>query len=253
MFEGTQKKDEENGKRQAVSAGLSFSLVGGVLLALIFMHPDVQKVVQEELPVEVKFFQAAPPPPPPPPPAGGSKPKKQEKKKKKKKKKKRTPKTIVEPKIEEKPKEEPEPEEPPEEIEDAGVAGGQIGGQVGGVLGGQIGGVLGGKLGGVLGGKLGGTLGVSEVPASSVKVKKQVRPRFPQAAKTLNIKKASCLVRFYIDEKGVPEKTIIQGCASVFHPAVEKAAMKWRFYPMKSKSGAGMKATFRLRITFKLN
>jgi len=253
MFEGTHKKDEENTKRQALSAGLSFSLVGGVLLALIFFHPEVQKVVQEELPVEVKFFQSAPPPPPPPPPAGGSKAKKQEKKKKKKKKKKiRTPKTIVEPKITKETETPPEPEDPPE-IEDAGVAGGQIGGQVGGVLGGQIGGVLGGKLGGVLGGKLGGTLGISEVPASSVKVKKQVRPRFPQAAKTLNIKKASCLVRFYIDEKGKPEKTIIQGCASVFHPAVEKAAMKWRFYPMKSKSGAGMKATFRLRITFKLN
>ena len=252
MFEGTQKTDEKDAQRQAVSAGLSFSLVGGILLALIFFHPEVQKVVQEELPIEVKFFQAAPPPPPPPPPAGASSKPKTEKKEKKKKKKTITPKTIVEPKIEEK-QEEPEPEEEPEELLDSAVAGGQVGGQVGGVLGGQIGGVLGGKLGGVLGGKLGGTLGISEVPASSVKVKKQVKPKFPQAAKTLNIKQASCLVRFYIDEKGVPEKTIIQGCASVFHPAVEEAAMKWRFYPMQSQSGAGMKATFRLRITFKLN
>jgi outer membrane biosynthesis protein TonB len=252
MFEGTQKNDEKNTQRQAVSAGLSFSLVGGVLLALIFFHPEVQRIVQEELPVEVKFFQAAPPPPPPPPPAGGNKTKKKEKKKKKKKKKRKIQ-TIVEPKIEKEPEEIPEPEEEPEEILDSAITGGQVGGQVGGVLGGQIGGVLGGKLGGILGGKLGGTLGISEVPASRVKVIKKKNPKFPQAAKTLNIKKASCLVRFYIDEKGEPEKTIIQGCASVFHPAVEKAAMQWRFKPMESKSGVGMKATFRLRITFILN
>ena len=60
MFQGIDKKDQQEGKRKAISASLSFSMIGGALLALIFIHPDVQEVIQEELPVEVKFFQAAP-------------------------------------------------------------------------------------------------------------------------------------------------------------------------------------------------
>ena len=251
MFQGIDKKDQKEGKRKALSAGLSFSMIGGTLLALLFMHPDVQEVIQEELPIEVKFFQAAPPPPPPPPPAGGNKTKKkkEKKKKKKKKKKKRTPKTIVEPKIEKEP--EPEPEKDPEEYIESGVVGGQVGGQVGGVLGGQIGGVIGGKLGGVLGGKLGGMGKYKEVSVSSIKVKKQVKPRFPTQAKQMGIKKASCLVTFNINEKGIPEKVRIKGCAQPFHPSVEKAALKWRFYPVKSGKKA-IPATFVLRIRFQL-
>ena len=33
-----------------------------------------------------------------------------------------------------------------------------------------------------------------------------MKPKFPKKAKVLGIKEASCLVRFYIDEKGKPEK-----------------------------------------------
>ncbi|MEC7983529.1 MAG: energy transducer TonB [Myxococcota bacterium] len=251
MFEGTVRDTEGENKRQALSMFLSISLIGGTLLALTLVGTGVAEQLLEEEPVEVTFFNAAPPPPPPPPPPGGKKNKKKNKKKKKKKKKIEQPKPeLVEPDLEKPKEEEPEPEPEPEEEEpeqEEEIEGGQEGGVIGGVAGGVVGGVV----GGVLGGQLGGT-GFSAVHWSDVKPKRKVKPKFPQAAKALNIREASCFVHFYIDEKGKPEKVNIEKCASVFHASVEKAAMKWRFYPMKNSSGKRVKASFKLKIKFKL-
>ena len=87
---------------------------------------------------------------------------------------------------------------------------------------------------------------------SDVRIKRQVKPRMAKAAQKLGIDQAKCFVRFFIDKKGKPEKVEIEKCDEVFHESLKKAAMKWRFYPMKSASGQKVKATFLLAVTFKL-
>ncbi len=114
----------------------------------------------------------------------------------------------------------------------------------------MVGGVVGGQVGGVLGGQLGGT-GVKAVHWSKVKQKRMPEFKFPEAAKALNMKEERCQVRFFIDEKGVPEKIVIEKCPKVFHDEINEKAMKARFYPMQVE-GAAAKALFVLGITFRL-
>ena len=56
----------------------------------------------------------------------------------------------------------------------------------------------------------------------------------PQAAKALNITEETCQVRFFINEKGVPEKIDVLKCSKIFHASLMEAAEKWRFYPQRS-------------------
>jgi TonB family protein len=98
---------------------------------------------------------------------------------------------------------------------------------------------------------VGGT-GVSSVYWADVKAKRRIEPKFPEAAKALNIKEESCQVRFYIDEKGKPYDVKVEKCSNIFHQNVMEAAWKWRFYPYKSETGVAVKSTFVLKLTFKL-
>jgi protein TonB len=117
--------------------------------------------------------------------------------------------------------------------------------------GGVVGGVIGGEIGGVLGGELGGT-GIASVYWADVKAKRRVEPRFPEAAKQLNITEETCQVRFFIDERGKPYDIQVEKCSNIFHENVLEAAWKWRFYPYKSENGDAVKSTFVLKLTFKL-
>ena len=243
MFESVGKDTTGGAKRQLSSMLLSLGINGGVLGTLIYLGAQtVDEINLDDLPVEVTFFEAAPPPPPPPPPPGGSKPK--QTKKVEPKEPDPDPVEEVEPEIEE-PEEEPE-EEPASEPEEEE---GEEGGEEGGVEGGVVGGVVGGVIGGVLGGQLGG---FSAVHWTDVKIKRQVSPKYPKAAKNLGISEENCRVRFYIDEKGKPEKIDIEACSKVFHEALTQAALQWRFYPMRSESGQKVKATFLLTVKFRL-
>jgi len=211
---------------------VSLLMNGGFIGFLVWAGAHVAEEVLEEEPVEVTFFDAAPPPPPPPPPpAGGSKPKTEKKKK--------TPDVEPDP-VEVEPIPEELPEEEPEEPE--------VESEVEGVEGGVVGGVGGGVIGGVLGGQLGGT---KAYHWSEVKPKRRVKPKFPAAAKALNLTEERCQVRFFIDEKGKPYDIKIEKCPTVFHDAVKTAAWNWRFYPMK-ENGKAVRAQFVLGITFKL-
>lgn len=55
-------------------------------------------------------------------------------------------------------------------------------------------------------------------------------PDFPRAARELGLE-ALCLVTFDVDPRGRPTGVGVQGCASVFHEPIRKAAMRWRFDP----------------------
>ena len=247
MFEGVGENNNKGTKRKAGAIMASVFLNGSVIIGLIYVGQQVSEEIQDEIPVEVTFFDAAPPPPPPPPPPPGGKKKKKDKKKKDKPKEKKPKVEEVEPEIEEveEPAEEPSEEPEVEEEEEEGEEGGQEGGVEGGVQGGVVGGVVGGVLGGQLG-------GFNAVHWSDVKIKRQIPPKFPQAAKRLNITEERCLVRFFIDEKGKPMEVKIEKCNKIFHDELTSAAMKWRFYPVKSESGQKAKAQFLLSVVFKL-
>ncbi len=271
MFETVGKNRKQDRSRQLSSIFLSFLVNTSFLGGLAYLGGQIVEEVMDEAPVEVTFFDEAPPPPPPPPPPPAGAEKQHEEK-------------PEETEPEEEPEEEVEPD--PEEIvecfelgevceadsdccsglcaesvcaepsdeepEEEAVAGGMVGGVEGGVEGGVVGGVVGGEIGGVLGGQLGGT-GVNMVHWSDVKPKRRVNPKFPQAAKALNITEESCNVRFFIDEQGKPYDIKVEKCSNLFHENVLAAAWKWRFYPVKSENGTAVKSSFVLRIKFKLN
>ena len=102
----------------------------------------------------------------------------------------------------------------------------------------------------MLGGQLGAT-GVQAVHWSEVSIKRQVKPKFPEAAKQLNISEARCQIRFFIDEKGIPYDVKVETCPAIFRESSLAAAWKWRFYPQKVE-GKKQKAQFVLSITYRL-
>jgi len=93
---------------------------------------------------------------------------------------------------------------------------------------------------------------VVNISSADVKVKRRVAPRYPESARTLQLEEVRCIVTFSIDSRGKPAGVEIDGCPTVFHPALEEAAWKWRFYPYKDGSGAAVPATFRLSTIFRL-
>ena len=119
----------------------------------------------------------------------------------------------------------------------------------------------GGTIGGVVGGPIGGSgTDFQSIHWTQVEVKRQVRPKFPEKLKSLLTKKstANCIARFYIDQKGIPEKIVFPAhgkwdCPKVIHEDIKTALFKWRFNPYKNNRGQTVKSTFLLRITFRLN
>jgi outer membrane biosynthesis protein TonB len=93
------------------------------------------------------------------------------------------------------------------------------------------------------------------VHSSKVKPKRRVQPRFPEAALAMGKKgDVQCTVHFYVDQKGVPTAVKIQdGCPTVYHESIKKAAWEWRFYPYKNESGNKVEVQFMLKLTFRLN
>jgi outer membrane biosynthesis protein TonB len=93
---------------------------------------------------------------------------------------------------------------------------------------------------------------VIHVTSADVQVKRRVAPRYPEAARSLGLGEVRCVVRFSIDVRGQPAAVTVDDCPAVFHPALEEAALRWRFYPVKDASGRAQPATFRLAAIFRL-
>jgi hypothetical protein len=244
MFDTVGRTQQQSLKQQAASMGLALLTSGGMLAGLWWAGRQVVEQVLENEEIEVTFFDAAPPPPPPPPPpaGGGEKPKTEKTEKK--------PDPVeVEPTPDELPE---EPEEQPEEVpEEAAADAGVEGGVVGGVEGGVVGGVIGGVGGGVLGGELGGT-GLRAVHHTQIKIKRQVQPVSPPAARELGLTEERCVATISVDEEGKPFDVKVDGCPAIFHEAVSKAALATRFYPYKV-DGVAIRLSTKIGYTFKVN
>jgi len=87
---------------------------------------------------------------------------------------------------------------------------------------------------------------------SDVRKKRMVEPRYPEAARTMNLGDVSCKVRMYIDETGTPIRLDFEQCPKVFHASARDALMKWRFYPARDPNGKKTKAQFILKIKYRL-
>jgi outer membrane biosynthesis protein TonB len=65
---------------------------------------------------------------------------------------------------------------------------------------------------------------------SELEVKRRFEPRYPEAAKALNLGTQRCKVIVDIDEQGVPLAADVRDCPRVFHEATRQAVLKWRWY-----------------------
>ena len=90
------------------------------------------------------------------------------------------------------------------------------------------------------------------VSGADVRVRRRVTPRYPVAARTLDIAETRCIVAFSISSRGLPESIHIDGCPQVFHASLREAAQQWRFYPVRDATGQPSPASFRLAVVFKL-
>ena len=73
-------------------------------------------------------------------------------------------------------------------------------------------------------------------------------PSFPRAAREAGLE-ALCTVTFHVSREGRTTKVGIEGCDEVFHSAIERAALQWRFEPRRV-DGRREPATMTKRIRF---
>lgn len=90
----------------------------------------------------------------------------------------------------------------------------------------------------------------ASVQFTQVLIKRQVSPKVPKGLETVD---ADCMLRFFIDSSGVPERTEVartETCSEPFAASSEKAGMRWRFYPVKV-DGERVPSSFVVRVRFK--
>jgi len=92
--------------------------------------------------------------------------------------------------------------------------------------------------------------GLRVVDYDAVRVRSQVSPEFPQAARALNLSGDTCLVRLDIDTRGRPTSAVASGCSEIFADAAEEAALKWRFAPL-FMDGHPIPARFSISFRFR--
>lgn len=94
--------------------------------------------------------------------------------------------------------------------------------------------------------------GLRVVDYDAVRVRSQVSPEFPQAARALNLPGDTCVVRLDIDTRGRPTSAVASGCSEIFAEAAEEAALKWRFAPL-FMDGHAIPARFSISFRFRYN
>ncbi|MCB9741427.1 MAG: energy transducer TonB [Alphaproteobacteria bacterium] len=57
--------------------------------------------------------------------------------------------------------------------------------------------------------------------------------RFPKAARAEGIQESTCTAAIRVDVKGKPTEVDVSGCEEVFHEGTVKAALRWRFDPLR--------------------
>ncbi len=59
------------------------------------------------------------------------------------------------------------------------------------------------------------------------------QPRYPDAARAMNLGEQVCRAHVSLSAKGWPEEVRVTGCPEVFHPAVRDAMRRSRWYPVR--------------------
>ena len=108
-----------------------------------------------------------------------------------------------------------------------------------------------GVYGDILGGTLGGPAGTPRTfHHSEIRIKKQVFPEYPAAAKDKHLGDVRCRARVFIDDAGKPTGVKHESCPKVFHQSLEHALMQWRWYPARV-DGEKVPAQFVIAISYK--
>lgn len=92
---------------------------------------------------------------------------------------------------------------------------------------------------------------VVSVHHTEVQVLRRIPPRYPDAARDLELEEVRCVARITINERGVPEAVAIVDCPQAFHAETERALLKWRFRPA-TVEGETTAAQFVLRVNYRL-
>ncbi len=67
----------------------------------------------------------------------------------------------------------------------------------------------------------------------SLRVRRRVKPKYPDEVRGMGITNSRCKVRVRFDERGVPYDTSVSGCHSIFHEPATHAVSRWRWRPHK--------------------
>lgn len=93
--------------------------------------------------------------------------------------------------------------------------------------------------------------GIRTFHHSELKIKRQVAPSYPEAAKAMNLGDVDCRVRISVDERGVPFDVSYEVCPKVFQESAKDAILQWRWFPAKIGQEP-VRAQFMLVIRYKL-
>jgi|GEM_PF-4138232 len=80
--------------------------------------------------------------------------------------------------------------------------------------------------------------------------RRRVAPKYPTEATRRGLGEQVCLAKLTANKRGKPTRVEVSGCDGAFVPAVEKAMMRWRFYPYRV-DGEAMPFTFTIPVRFK--
>lgn len=91
---------------------------------------------------------------------------------------------------------------------------------------------------GHVGGFVGGVVGMVQTSAgprlfhhSELEVRKQVLPRFPEAARRQGLENPRCAAIVTMNKRGRPVEVSVGRCPPLFHAAAEEALLQWRWAP----------------------
>ncbi len=93
--------------------------------------------------------------------------------------------------------------------------------------------------------------GTPPVHSPRVKAKRTPYPKYPKAAKKLDLGDVDCMVEFVIEENGKPLDVTLSNCPDVFHEATLDAMWKWRFHPLQI-DGEPTEARFTVKVHYQL-
>ncbi len=96
----------------------------------------------------------------------------------------------------------------------------------------------------------GGPPSLDQEPGDALRIRNQVSPEFPSAARAQHITGATCVVHLAVDDHGRPSEAAVTGCDDIFAAPAKEAAMKWRFSPMIA-NGSAIAGHFLIRFHFK--